>query len=143
MAERLNRQQLAAQAIMHEAPELREPTKVDRTFGLPPALYGATVGLFLAYLGLMAAAFPHPEMIIPMVIFAFFIVAGFGLPTIWATMKPDHASKASSWTLFQVEGIMTATGRTSASAATVQVLLLPVLIFLWGVAAVSIAALVR
>lgn len=143
MAERLNRQQLAAQAIVHAAPELRQPTKVNRTFELPPALYGATVGLFLAFLGVMAMAFPHPEMIIPMVIFALFIVAGFGLPTVWATMKPEHPDKATAWTRFQAEGIMTATGHTSAGAATVQVLILPALIFLWGVAAVSIAAIVR
>ena len=49
-------------------------------------------------------------------------------------------TRAKSWSRFQAEGIQTAFGRTSAREATVQVLILPVLIFLWGIAAVVIAA---
>lgn len=142
MAQRIDRQQLASQADVHDEPA-RAPTTVDRTFELPAGLYIATVSLFLGFLALMAITFPNPELAIPMVIFAFFIVAGFGIPTIWATMRPENPDKPKSWSRFQAEGIMTGTGRTSASAATIQVLILPVLIFLWGVAAVWIAALVR
>lgn len=142
MAEKRNRQQLADQADVRAVPD-RAPTQVDRTFELPASLYKVTVGLFLAFIALMAASFPNMELVIPMVIFAFFIIAGFGIPTIWATMHPDHPEKPKSWSRFQADGIQTGTGKTSASAATVQVLILPVLIFLWGVAAVSIAALVR
>lgn len=142
MAEKLNRHQLADQADVHAAPG-HQPTVVDRTFELPASLYKLTVGLFLGFIALMAVSFPNMELVIPMVIFAFFIVAGFGIPTIWATMRPDHPEKPKSWSRFQADGIQTGTGKTSASAATIQVLILPVLIFLWGVAAVSIAALVR
>lgn len=142
MAEKRNRQQLADQADVHAAPG-HQPTVVDRTFELPASLYKLTVGLFLGFIALMAVSFPNMELVIPMVIFAFFIVAGFGIPTIWATMRPDHPEKPKSWSRFQADGIQTGTGKTSASAATIQVLILPVLIFLWGVAAVSIAALVR
>ena len=42
MAERLTREHVAERAIIHEAPALRAPTKVDRSFelpGLPPGEY--------------------------------------------------------------------------------------------------------
>ena len=55
---------------------------------------------------------------------------------------PPNQSKPKTWARFQREGIMTAYGRTSARDATVQVLILPVLIFVWGVVMVTIAALV-
>ena len=40
------------------------------------------------------------------------------------------------------DGVDTLTGRTSGGAAVAQVLVLPVLILMWGVAVVTIAALV-
>lgn len=143
MAEKLNRIEVAEKAIIHSEAALREPTRVDRSFELPTALYAITVGLFLAYLGVMGFGFRHPEMILPMTIFVFFIVAGFGVPALWVKMKPDNAQRAMSWSRFVHEGIDTLTGRLDAKAATVQVLILPALIFLWGVVTVTIAAIVR
>ena len=142
MAQLLTREEVAQQADIHAQVPTKAAHEVDRTFELPTGLYATTVGLFLAYLGLMAVGFAHRELIIPMVIFAFFIVAGFGIPAIWTMLAPEARSKPKSWSRFQAEGIMTAYGRTSARDATVQVLILPVLIFLWGIAAVTIAALV-
>lgn len=141
MAEQLTRQQIEAQAdIRIAAPRVTAPT--DRTFGLPTALYGTTVALFLGFIGTLALGFSNPEMIIPFVIFAFIVVAGFGVPAIWTRLAPTTRSKPKSWSRFQQEGIMTAYGRTTARDATVQVLILPVLIFAWGLVCVTIAALV-
>ncbi|WEK47544.1 MAG: hypothetical protein P0Y56_04425 [Candidatus Andeanibacterium colombiense] len=148
MAEKLNRTEVAARAIIHPeaaiaAPNARHAAVVDRSFELPGALYAATVGLFLAYLGVMCLGFGDPGLALPMAIFVLFIVAGFGLPALWVRMKPENAQHALSWGRFMREGIATETGRLEAKAAMVQVLILPALIFLWGVATVTIAAIVR
>ena len=149
MAQKLNREAIAAQADVHVAmPAAHEAHAVDQTFELPPALYAGTVGCYLAFLGITAAAFGNTELIIPMVIFAFFIIAGFGIPTTWSKLVPPTLAakpraKAKSWTRFQRDGINTLTGHNTAGEATVQVLILPALIVAWGLAVVTIAALVR
>jgi hypothetical protein len=143
MAERLTRQLVAEKAIVHEAPVLRAPTKVDRTFELPAGLFVGTAACYFAFLGLMIAGFGNPALILPMAIFMVFIAMFFGVPAMWMRMKPDHAQKLTSWTRFQRDGVMTAYGRSTAGAAMVQVMILPVLIVLWGLAVVTIAAVVR
>ena len=124
---------VAAPAPQHE---------VDRTFELPKGLYVATVGLYLGFLAVMAVGLSTPGLVIPMAIFAFFIVAGFGLPAIWARLEPRRASRQMRWGELARRGVSTATGRVTARDAAVQVLILPVLIFCWGVTAVTIAAIV-
>ena len=143
MVERLTREQIAEHAIVHDNAALRAPHAVDRTFELPTALYAGTAGCYLAFLGVMAAGFGNPALILPMAIFVTFIVMAFAVPAMWMRMKPDHPQALTSWSRFSREGIMTAFGRSTAFAATVQVLILPVLILAWGFVAVTIAALVR
>ncbi len=144
MAQKLNRATIAAHAIVHEAPPAqREPHIVDRNFELPRGLYIATVGCYLTFLATTALAFSHAELIIPMAIFVLIILAGFGVPTIWTKLAPQAPARAKSWARFQREGIVSLTGHNTAGAATVQVLILPVLIVVWGLAVVTIAALVR
>lgn len=143
MAEQLTREQIAQAAEIRTAPPARlRNDPVDRTFGLPKALYVATVGLYLGFIGLLGTAFANPEMAIPVAIFGLFIVAGFGVPAIWTRLAPETASKPLGWDRFMKEGIMTAYGRTKGRDAIVQVLILPTLIFVWGVIVVTIAALV-
>jgi hypothetical protein len=143
MAERLSREFVAEKAFIHEAPTLRAPTEVDRSFELPSALYVATAGSYLAFLAIMATGFGNPHLILPMAIFVTFIVMAFAVPAMWMRMKPDHPQALTSWSRFRRHGIMTAFGRTTAGAATVQVLILPVLIVVWGLVVVTIAAVVR
>lgn len=114
---------------------------VDRSFGLPKEIYIGTVAGYLGFLAITGAAFMNPVLAIPMVIFAFFIVAGFGVPTIFARLKGND-SKALTLGEFERDGIMTLTGRLAPREAAVQVLILPVLIVLWACAVVVIAALV-
>lgn len=141
MSKLITREQVAAHARVVDAPE-RQPTTVDRTFGLPVGLYGATGACYLGFLAILAVCFGNPGLIIPMAIFVLFIAAGFGLPAIWATMKPDTSSRSLTWGAFRRDGVTTATGRLPARDVAIQVLILPVLIVLWGIAVVTIAALV-
>lgn len=143
MAEKLTRERVAERAIIHPEPQSRQPTSTDRSFGLPTGLYVATVALYLGFIALLGMAFANPELGILIAIFALIVVVGFGVPAIWASMKPEKGQRAMPWSRFKADGIMTLTGRCSADAAAVQVLILPVLIFAWGVAIVIIAALVR
>ena len=143
MAQILNREQLAQVAVIHSEDALPRAAAVDRTFELPTGLYVATVGLFMAYLATMTLGFGNPGLALPMAIFVLFILAAFGVPAIWATMKPDDASSALSWSRFARDGVQTESGRLDARAAMVQVLILPALILIWGIAAVTIAAVVR
>ena len=142
MAERITRQLVAEKAIIHEAPALRLPTTVDRNFELPAALYAAMAGLFFAAAGVMAFGFAAPGMVVPTGIIAVFIAMYFAVPAMWMRMKPDHAQRLTTWARFQRDGIMTPYGRATARDATVQVLILPVLLLCWGIAVVTIAAVV-
>ena len=117
--------------------------KVVRSFDLPPVLHTATVGLYFAFLGVMAFAFQDRGLIIPMAICVIYCVMAFGVPTMWRRMKPDHASKPLGWADFSRFGIDTYTGNMSAKDATGRVLILPVLILGWGVAIAVIAGIVR
>ncbi len=138
MVERLTRQQIAEQAILHEAPVLA--TTVDRTFEVPTGLYLVMAGLFFAAAGVMALGFAAPMMVVPTGIIAVFIAMFFAVPAMWVRMKPDNPQRATSWERFRRHGIMTPYGRSSANAAATQMLILPALILLWGLAVVTIAA---
>ena len=136
----LSRAALGEVADRAHLPNIRQD--MDRTFELPTRIYAATAGLYLAFLAVMAIGFQTPEMILPMAIFVIFMVMAFGVPLLWVRMKPHHNSKAIDWVEFVQTGIETHTGRMTSVDAVGQVLVLPVLIFLWGVATATIAAIV-
>ncbi|QZD95892.1 hypothetical protein [Qipengyuania gelatinilytica] len=141
MSKHLTRDLVAEQAVIVEAPAKHQ--EADRTFELPKGLYGATVALYLGFIAVMATGLPSPGLIIPMTIFALFIVAAFGVPAIWTKLAPESSSKPMSFAKLRSQGIQTLTGRLSAKDAAVQMLILPAIIFCWGVATITIAALVR
>ncbi|ANK13198.1 hypothetical protein [Erythrobacter neustonensis] len=114
---------------------------VDRNFGLPTALYGATVAGYLGFLLVVGSAFANPVLAIPMAIFVLFIVAGFGVPALW-TRLAGNTTEPQTLGEFRQRGIMTLTGRLTAGEATVQMLILPVLLVGWGLAVAVIAAVV-
>ncbi|MEE4155479.1 MAG: hypothetical protein V2I27_15075 [Erythrobacter sp.] len=132
----------APSAAPHSIPNApRHQIEIDRHFELPTVLFGATVAAYLAFLGIMLATFAAPALAIPMVIFAGFIVAGFGVPAIWVRLK-GNTSRPMTLGRFRLDGIMTHTGRCSARDASVQMLLLPGLVVAWGCAIAVIAAVV-
>lgn len=114
----------------------------DRTFELPPALHIASALLFVGFVSVLSFAFRNPGIAVPYAIFIVSIAAIFVVPGLWAAMAPDrNNSRALDWSEFRERGIATETGRTSATEATVLVLLLPLLIMLWAVAVAIITAL--
>ncbi len=127
-----------------EPPEAapRHQVEADRNFGLPTALYGATVAGYLGFLLVVGSAFANPVLAIPMAIFVVFIIAGFGVPALW-TRLAGNASAPQTLGEFEAKGIQTATGRLAAKDASIQVLILPVLLVCWGLAVAVIAAVVR
>ena len=144
MAERITRELIADKAIVHDTPALLlPPHTVDRNFGLPTGLYVAMATLFFGFLALMTVGFGNPGLILPMAINVIFVAMFFAVPALWVRMNPENPHATTAWAKFRREGIMTPYGRATANAAMVQVLILPVLIFLFGVAVVTIAALVR
>ncbi|ASJ90801.1 hypothetical protein [Porphyrobacter sp. CACIAM 03H1] len=124
-----------------EAAPVRHQVDVDRNFGLPTALYGATVAGYLGFLVIVGSAFANPVLAIPMAIFVLFIIAGFGIPAIW-TRLAGNASAPQTFGEFETRGIMTNTGRLAPRDAAIQVLILPVLLVIWGLAVAVIAAVV-
>ncbi len=139
MTKRLDKQLLARTAELVAAPAGPRAC-TDRGFELPTALYVATIGAYLAFLAIMAIGFQSRDMLLPMVIFVAYIAMLFGVPALWTRMKPETATAPLTLGAFWKNGIQTYTGHNQAGAAAVQVLLLPVMVLLWGVAVVVIAA---
>ncbi len=147
MSKHIQEQIEAGKAAIVEGPEQERAqvwhqVEVDRSFELPISLHIATVACYLAFIAITFAAFSTPGLVIPMAIFTVFIFGMFGVPAIWTRLSPDNPSKPMDMGKFAREGIMTNTGRLAPRDAAIQVLILPVLIVLWGLAAVTIAALV-
>ncbi|MEE4453779.1 hypothetical protein [Novosphingobium resinovorum] len=141
MSRHLTRQQLQGLAlVLANGTAVPVQTRVDRSFGLPTGLYVATVALYLAFIGVMASVFMNPELAIPMVVFAGFVLMAFGLAGYWTRMQPRNEAAAPRWSRFVAEGIDTLNGRLTANQAAVQVLTLPVLILCWGLAIAAIVA---
>lgn len=138
MSERIATHELSQVATVSSAPV---QTKVDRNFGLPTGLFIATAGLYLVFLSTLTAMFGNAELIIPMAVMMGFVVIAFGLAGKWWTMKPDNDTAPLSWGQFSNRGIQTLSGPLNATEASVQVLLLPVLIVFWGLCIAVIAAL--
>ncbi|HMP56881.1 MAG TPA: hypothetical protein PKD92_09955, partial [Novosphingobium sp.] len=124
---------IATPALNEVAAVSAEParTRVDRNFGLPTGLFVATVVCYLGFVGLMATLFANPGLAIPLVIFAGFIIAAFGLAGWWAWMAPENDTRPLTWGQFVHRGVQTGTGLLTAGQASVQVLILPVLILFW------------
>jgi hypothetical protein len=131
-----------ARVVDHPAETtIRHQVEGDRNFGLPSALYSATVAGYLGFLLVVGSAFANPVLAIPMAIFVVFIIAGFGVPAVW-TRLAGNTSEPQTMGEFEAKGIMTNTGRLTARDATIQVLILPALLVIWGLAIAVIAAIV-
>ena len=120
---------------------VRHQVESDRNFGLPTALYGATIACYLGFLAIVGTAFANPLLAIPMAAIVLLVVAIFGVPAIWTRLK-GNTSEPETLGEFEAKGIMTNTGRLSAGEASAQVLVLPVLLVFWGIAIAVIAAIV-
>lgn len=124
-----------------EAGTVRHQVESDRNFGLPTALYGATIACYLGFLVIVGSAFANPVLAIPMAVIVLLILAAFAVPAVWTRLR-DNASAPQTLGEFETRGIMTNTGRLASRDATIQVLILPVLLVAWGLAVAVIAAVV-
>ena len=140
MTRRLSHAELAVRREIVAPPHARACT--DRSFELPIGLYVAMAAMFFGFVGVLSFAFRNPGMAVPFGICVAFIAAFFTVPTLMVRTKPDTRTPALDWSRFMGEGVATATGHASGGEAAVLVLLLPVLIFGWGIAVAVIAALV-
>ena len=139
MTTRVKPEILVARDEIVAAPAERACT--DQSFELPTGLYIAMASLFAGFVAVLSLSFRGGHMaVIYGVIFAF-IAAFFAIPAIFPAMAPDR-KKRLSWATFRMRGIQTATGRSTAGEATVLVLLLPFLIFCFGMAVAAIAMIV-
>lgn len=123
--------------------QVRHQVEADRNFGLPTALYGVTVACYLGFLLIVGSAFANPVLAIPMAIIVLLIAAFFGVPVIWTRLAgAGNPSEPATLGEFETRGIMTNTGGLAPKDATIQVLILPVLLVVWGLAVAVIAAVV-
>ncbi|MBA4048315.1 MAG: hypothetical protein C0476_07225 [Sphingomonas sp.] len=113
--------------------------RAGHVFDLHPMLHVAVFGSFFVYLGIMWAAFADPGLAIPFVIFMIFLAAFFVVPALWARIAAP-VGQVESWEDFRQQGISTASGWLSANDATVQVLTMPAMLILWGLAVAIIRA---
>lgn len=123
------------------APQVRHQVESDRNFGLPPALYGATIAGYFGFLVILGTVFTNPHLAIPLAICAIIIVAGFAVPAVWTRLR-GNVSAPQTLGEFETRGIMTNTGWLSAGEASTQVLILPALLLAWGIAVAVIVAIV-
>lgn len=113
--------------------------RAGHVFDLHPSLHVAVFGSFFVYLGIMWTAFADPGLAIPFVIFVFFLAAFFVVPALWVRIAAP-VGQVESWEDFRRQGINIGSGWLSANDATVQVLTMPVMLILWGLAVAVIRA---
>ena len=145
MSKHLTREVMADHAnvvALPSVPVAIEPVQVDRSFEMPNGLYVTAAACYLAFLVILVTAFASPGLVIPMGIFVVFLAGFFGVPAAWTRMAPGSTKRPMAWNQFSSRGISTLTGRLSAGEATVQTLILPVLVVLWALAVVTISALI-
>ena len=133
MSNQFSRTELAQAGMVVQPPALRR-NLAERSFGLHPALFVATIGAYVAFLGIMTTVFVSPELVVPFAICFVYVAMAFGTPAIWARISPRPEGRYQSWAESREEGLKIATGRISSGGAIAQVLVLPVLIVGWALA---------
>lgn len=129
MVGRQSKQELLAQNEIVAAPAERACT--DQSFELPAGLYAAMALFFTGFVGVLAAVLHGGHLVVAFGAIFAFIAAYFTVPWIFPRVA---GKKPLSWGEFSDRGIRTATGHSTAREATILVLLLPSLIFCFGLA---------
>ncbi|HET7709227.1 MAG TPA: hypothetical protein VFK50_06815 [Sphingomicrobium sp.] len=139
MVARIRKADILVQADIVAAPAQRACT--DHSFEMPAGVYVAMAVLLFGFLAVMTIGFGNPGLAVPMGVNLAFLAAFFAVPAIFVRTTRD-GSKAMRWTAFMDRGIDTETGHASGGEALTLTLLLPACILFWGIAVVTIAALV-
>lgn len=138
MSVRIDPKLLHADAALVAPP--RQRACEDHSFELPTGIYAAMALLFFGFLAVLAIGLANPNLVVPMAINFAFLTAFFAVPVIF--VRGTAGRRALRWREFIAKGIETATGHSSGKDAAFLVLTLPVLIFAWSLAIVTINALV-
>ena len=136
---RIDQAKLLASEEVVESPTARACQ--DQSFELPTGVYVAMALMFAGFVTVLAFAF-HGSMAVSYGVIFAFLAMFFAVPSLFPKMANGGSARALEWREFSSRGIDTATGRTSATSATVLVLVLPFLILCFGIAVALIAALV-
>ena len=120
-------EQFQDQARIVAAPSLRR-NRGERVFDLHPALHLGLGACYLAFVGILAAAFMGPDLVIPTAIFIIGVAALLATPAWWARVVPDDGLRKPSFAEFMREGVETITGHLTSGQALAQILTLPALI---------------
>jgi hypothetical protein len=139
MVARIRKAEVLAHADIVAAPVGRACT--DHSFEMPGGVYAAMAVMLFGFLAVMTIGFGNPGLAVPMGINVAFLAAFFAVPVMFVRTTKDGL-KAQRWAAFMEKGMETATGHASGREAVVLTLLLPAFILLWGIAVVTIAALV-
>lgn len=140
MSRRQTQEQLLARNEIVAAPVKRACD--DQSFEIPTPIYAAMAAMFAGFIAVMSLVFRSGHMVVVYGVIFAFILAYFGVPALFPKQAPEE-SRAKALSLFDFghRGIATASGRSSARDAIILVLLLPFLIFCFGIAVATIASL--
>jgi len=138
MIARQSKQELLAQGEVVAAPVVTaipaQRACTDQNFELPTGLYVAMAVMFTGFVAVLALVLHGGHLAIAFGAIFAFIGVYFGVPFLFPKMAGSSGAKALSWGEFTDCGITTATGHSTAREAAVLVLLLPSLIFCFGLA---------
>ncbi len=98
-----------------------------RVFDLHPGIHLTLVGAYLTFMGVLAAAFMGPDLVVPSAIFVIGIASLFLTPALWARVKGDEDLPQQSWAEFENEGVDCLTGHFTSGQALAQIMVLPAL----------------
>ena len=145
MSNRIPAGQIEAQAriVAAPAPAAAMPlrrNRGERVFDIHPGVHLITAAAYFAFVGILAAAFTGPEMIVPTAIILIGVASLFVTPALWTRVVPDDGLRKQSWAEFMREGVECITGRLTGGQALAQILTLPVLVVGLAVAMVIIKA---
>ena len=120
----------------------RQRSCEHHSFEMPTGLYLASSALLFGFVAVTSIGFASAGLMVPIAIIVFFLAMFFTVPVLFVRAAPSDGRRALCWSALMDGGIDTATGQTSGREAAILVLILPLLIFCWGVAVVVIAAVV-
>lgn len=118
---------LEQKAEIVPAPALRR-NRHEYAFDLHPGVHAMVIIAWLAFVGILVAAFMGPDLIVATGIFFIGVASLFVTPGLWARVKGDDGLPRQSWSEFMEEGVATNTGHLRAGEALSQIMILPVLL---------------
>jgi len=141
MTRRLDHRHLSVREEIVSSPSLLSPACDDHSFELPTGLYIGMAGLFFGFVTVLTLGF-SAHMAVSYGVIVAFITAFFAVPTIFVHAGPteQRRTRALDWEKFLKQGVATATGHCGGTEAAVLVLLLPFLIFCFGIVVAVSAA---